>query len=131
MCSRQGGDLIVGRWCRICGRIRPNEKFSGKGHKNHICKDCAKKPKDEIEEIEQKDEIFGYLKQSNISKKNIARLEKLLWSNHKDISKLAAIVLEVARVKPHKKRRLKFLAKEHRELLTKLEETGLVLAHHW
>ena len=32
-----------GHYCRICGRRRPNEKFSGKGHATHICKDCAKK----------------------------------------------------------------------------------------
>jgi hypothetical protein len=44
---------------------------------------------------------------------------------------MAGIVLEVARVKPHKKRRLKFLAKENRELLYKLEESGLIMAHHW
>ncbi|MEA4901536.1 hypothetical protein [Desulfitobacterium sp.] len=33
----------MGHYCRICGRIRANEKFSGKGHKNHICKDCSGK----------------------------------------------------------------------------------------
>lgn len=31
----------MGHYCRICGRTRANEKFSGKGHKNHICKDCT------------------------------------------------------------------------------------------
>ena len=31
----------MGHYCRICGRTRANEKFSGKGHKNHICKDCS------------------------------------------------------------------------------------------
>jgi hypothetical protein len=41
---------------------------------------------------------------------------------------MAGIVLEVARIKPHKKRRLKFLAKENRELLSKLENTGLTMA---
>jgi len=34
-------------------------------------------------------------------------------------------------VRPYKKRRLKFLAQEQPELLRKLEETGLVLAHTW
>ena len=29
-----------GHYCRICGRYRANEKFSGKGHRQHICKDC-------------------------------------------------------------------------------------------
>ena len=33
----------MGHYCRICGRTRANEKFSGKGHKNHICKDCSGK----------------------------------------------------------------------------------------
>ena len=121
----------MGHWCRICGRTRPNEKFSGKGHKNHICKECSRKPKEEIDEIDQSEEIFNYLNQSNISKKNIARLEKLACSQNQEISELANIVLEVARIKPHKRRRLKFLAKENRELLSKLENSGLIMAHHW
>ena len=33
----------MGHYCRICGRTRANEKFSGKGHKNHVCKDCSGK----------------------------------------------------------------------------------------
>jgi len=39
-------------------------------------------------------------------------------------------MLEVAQVKPYKKRRLKVLAWERRDLLQKLEDTGLILAHH-
>jgi len=31
-----------GHYCRVCGRRRADEKFSGKGHADHICKDCAK-----------------------------------------------------------------------------------------
>ncbi len=33
----------MGHYCRICERTRANEKFSGKGHKNHVCKDCSGK----------------------------------------------------------------------------------------
>jgi ribosome-binding protein aMBF1 (putative translation factor) len=33
----------MGHYCRICGRTRANEKFSGKGHKNNVCKDCSSK----------------------------------------------------------------------------------------
>ena len=119
-----------GHYCRICRRTRPNEKFSGKGHRNHICKDCARKPKSDIDEIDQKQEIFGYLQQSNISKKNINRLSILGASDNSKIAELAEIVLDVAKVKPHKKRRLKMLARERRDLLAKLEETGLILAQH-
>lgn len=30
-----------GHYCKVCGRNRANEKFSGKGHAQHVCKDCA------------------------------------------------------------------------------------------
>ena len=75
-------------------------------------------------------EIFGYLKQSHISEKNVKRLKQLADSESDKIAKLANIVLEVADVKPYKRRRLKVLARERRDLLQKLEETGLILAHH-
>lgn len=29
-----------GHFCRICGERKANEKFSGKGHTQHICKTC-------------------------------------------------------------------------------------------
>lgn len=29
-----------GHYCRICGEYKANEKFSGKGHAQHICKTC-------------------------------------------------------------------------------------------
>ncbi len=31
-----------GHYCRVCGRQRANEKFSGKGHARHICRDCER-----------------------------------------------------------------------------------------
>lgn len=31
-----------GHSCWCCGHIRPNEKFSGRGHAKHLCRDCAK-----------------------------------------------------------------------------------------
>jgi hypothetical protein len=119
-----------GHYCRICGAIKPNEQFSGKGHRNHICKECSRKPKAEINEIDIEEEIFGYLKQSHISNKNVKRLKLLVKSESDKIAKLSDIVIEVAKVKPYKKRRLKVLARERRDLLEKLDETGLILVHH-
>ena len=121
---------IMGHWCKICDGVLPNEKFSGKGHGDHICKNCARLPKEEVTAILQKDEIFGYLKQSNISKKNMVRLKTLSASSNKRVAELAGIAFQVGRVKSHKKRRLKYLAREHKDLLKKLDETGLILAHH-
>ncbi len=70
----------MGHYCRICDRVRPNEAFSGKGHRNHVCKGCAKLPKEQRNAIEQEEEIFGFLKQSHISDKNVARLKTLVLS---------------------------------------------------
>ena len=36
-----------GHYCWVCGRVRANEKFSGRGHRNHICKDCARLSKEQ------------------------------------------------------------------------------------
>lgn len=35
-----------GHYCKICGEIKANEKFSGKGHAKHICKSCQSLPAD-------------------------------------------------------------------------------------
>ena len=118
----------MGHWCRICDTIKPNEKFSGKGHKNHICKKCATKPKEEIDTIDRQAEICGFLKQTHISTKNIRRLQKLSASENEEIAKMASIVLDVAKVTPYKKNRIKSLARERKELLEKLETTGLIFS---
>ena len=120
----------MGHFCKICGRSRPNEKFTGKGHRTHICNDCARMPKEDREAIEQEHEIFGFLTQSHISPRNISRLRTLASSQNGRISELAEIVLEVAQVTPHKRRRLQVLARKRKDLLAKLNETDLILAHH-
>lgn len=121
----------MGHYCRICGRQRPNEQFSGKGHRIHVCKRCKAMPRSERQVIENMDDIFRFMRQSHISEKNVARLEQMVKSENPHVANLAAIVLKVARVKPYRTRRLKFLAHRHPELLQELEDTGLVLAHSW
>jgi hypothetical protein len=37
-----------GHFCWCCGRVRANERFSGRGHARHLCKDCAKLGKEEL-----------------------------------------------------------------------------------
>jgi hypothetical protein len=88
-------------------------------------------PQSERQAIEDKDDIFGFLEQSHISEKNVARLEQMAKSDNPQVARLAAIVLDVAHVKPYKVRRLKFLAQKHPELLGKMQETGLIRALHW
>ena len=113
--------ISMGHYCRICGRIRANEKFSGRGHRARICKDCQRRPLGECDRIMCTDELCGDLDQSHISQKNIERLGILTRHADPDVRRLAALVLEVARVKPHKRRRLKFLAQNHPSLLLRLK----------
>ena len=47
-----------GHYCKVCGRYRANEKFTGKGHATHICKDCAKLPPEEKAKQETLDRLF-------------------------------------------------------------------------
>jgi hypothetical protein len=88
-------------------------------------------PKEERNAIEEHEEIFGFLRQSHISEKNVARLKTLAASANSETAELAGIVLQVAAVRPYKRHRLKVLAKEQKDLLQKLRETGLIFAHHW
>jgi len=38
-----------GCFCWCCGQIRPNERFSGRGHVRLLCRDCAKLDQAELE----------------------------------------------------------------------------------
>ena len=118
----------MGHYCRMCDRVRPNERFSGEGHRIHVCKACSRLPKEESRQHELKDEIAGFLRQSNISAKNLARLSALVASERPEIAELAKVVLEIGKVKPHKRKRLSFFARNHHELIDRLEETGLIWA---
>lgn len=48
-----------GHYCKVCGRVLPNEKFSGKGHAAHICKECAKLPVEKRNELMTVNQIMG------------------------------------------------------------------------
>ena len=37
-----------GHYCWSCDRMRANEKFSGRGHAQHLCKDCVRLGKEEL-----------------------------------------------------------------------------------
>ena len=90
-----------------------------------------KLPKEERDATEHEDEIYGYLNQSRISEKNMSRLRELVESSNAEIAELARLVLEIGKIKPYKKSRLKMLKLRRPDLFAKLEETGLIMAHHW
>lgn len=112
----------MGHYCRICGRSRPNEQFSGRGHRIHVCKKCQRMPREKRERIERFDELHGFLQQSMISAKNVARLKRLARHEDDQVAELAALILEIARVFPGKRNRWLKLARHHRPLFNRTIE---------
>ena len=117
----------MGHYCWVCGRTRANEKFSGKGHARHICKDCQRLPREELDAVQALRDIDGLLDQRNISDRNISRLESLLRSPREEIRQKAELLLDVARIAPRKRKRWGILAKQQPDLLNRLIEAGLLL----
>ena len=42
MSHRKRSRKPPGHYCWACNRRRPNERFSGRGHARHLCRDCSK-----------------------------------------------------------------------------------------
>lgn len=116
----------MGHYCWVCGRVRANERFSGKGHARHICKQCARLPKEHRDRVQALRDIEGFLHQSVISAGNVARLKRLCGSSDEEVRRKAALVLEVALARPGKRRRWGILARANPRLLDRLMEEGLL-----
>ena len=84
--------------------------------------------KEKREAIEQEVTTFG---NRTYTVKTAARLKELAASSSERIAEHPAPVLEIARIKLYKRRRLKVLAQTRRDILEKLKDTGLIFAHHW
>jgi len=50
-----------GHFCKVCKSYLPNEGFSGKGHRTHVCKECQKLPKAERFQLEAMDTMWSFL----------------------------------------------------------------------
>lgn len=115
-----------GHYCYLCGRHRPNEAFSGKGHARHLCKECARRPREERERIEIGEELWGYWLQSRISPKNLMRLEALESHADPELQDSAALIRAAGLAHPGRRGRLRHLRREHPELLERLVVKGFV-----
>jgi len=59
--------------------VRANEKFSGRGHARHLCKDCARLGKEELayrQEIRNLERLLGY--QGHVPRKKLKQFQKYL-----------------------------------------------------
>jgi len=89
-----------GHFCKICGQILPNEKFSGKGHAAHICKKCAKKLKEQKSEELALNRIYHVCQYQNLSRDNRRMLEKYTHSKRERIRSAALEVIAIFRKPP-------------------------------
>lgn len=114
----------MGRRCRICGRNRPNEKFGGKGYAASVCRDCRQLPKTQQALILAQDEVQGFLEQTKITAKNIARLESLASIDDGKFQELRTLILEIAGVRPCKRKRWINLQLERPDLYRRVIAAG-------
>ena len=98
--KRKRRKKLPGHFCWCCGRRRANERFSGRGHRQHVCKDCMKLGKQELayrQKVRNIDRLLNW--DGIIRRKNRAVFERYL--SHAD-----AGVLEYANmVKEHNEQR--------------------------
>lgn len=112
----------MGRYCWMCGLLRPNEQFSGGGYTRCLCKRCARQPRAERERVRALIDLGNYLEQKNISEGNIARLRSLCSFQDQEVRSLASLILEIALVHPRRKKRLGYLRYHRPELYDRLVE---------
>ena len=83
-----------GHYCKVCGNILPNEKFSGKGHAKHICKKCSSIPKTEQDGQIVLNKIYNLLRFPNLSKQNRIHLEHYAQNKSLKIKEAAEEILK-------------------------------------
>lgn len=79
-------------------------------------------PYEKRDRIERSGELHGFLHQSMISAKNVARLEMLTGHEDPKVVTVAALILEIARVFPGKRNRWLKLARHHPRLFNRAVE---------
>lgn len=117
---------VMPHFCRQCGTMRANERFSGRGHAQHLCRDCQRLPKQEILDAGNLDDIRCFLLQTHISPKNMKRLDELSSSTNPEVAKAAGLVRRVGQRYPYKRRRWKKMVHADRALLDELASAELL-----
>ena len=84
-------------------------------------------PREKRDAVLHEREILGFLDQSHISPRNLARLRVLGRSENTRIANLAHLVLDVGAATPYRRRRIRTLARERRDILKRMEEVGLIM----
>lgn len=90
-----------GHYCRICGEYLPNERFTGKGHVQHICKTCQALPQDVQADMIRCNEVEAIASKYPMSRQDWDLLEKYAQRyKDKESGKLAQKMLGMKRAYP-------------------------------
>lgn len=83
-----------GHYCKICDQWKANEKFSGKGHATHICKECASLPIERKNELQRINKVERIAEKFRLTKEEWDLLEKYSKSNkYPELKEYASDVL--------------------------------------
>jgi len=113
----------------MCGRSLANERFSGRGHRDHVCRECQKLPAAEKVRRRALNHMEGMLEQSRISEKNVSHLRSPASSPAADVAEWAAVLLDIARLHPGRRHRMRRL-KRYPELWARMYRLGIVEDFH-
>ncbi|GHV04670.1 MAG: hypothetical protein LBH32_03390 [Dysgonamonadaceae bacterium] len=86
-----------GHYCKICGEHKANEKFSGKGHSIHICRDCEALPQERKNELQYMNRIERIAEKYPRSREDWDLLEKYAKNKaYPEASEFAQMILEMS-----------------------------------
>ena len=92
---------LPGHYCKICGERKANEAFSGKGHANHVCKQCSSLPQERKNELQILNRLASAAMKYPRKKQDWELLEKYAKSNkYPEAREFAQSVLEMNRSQP-------------------------------
>ena len=83
-------------------------------------------PKSEIATADELRELEGFLRQSHITTKNLRRLDVLGRSGVREVAEAAALLKEIGKRYPYKRRRFKKMSRSHPDLMRRLGDLGLI-----
>lgn len=90
-----------GHYCKICGERKANERFSGKGHAVHICKECQSLPTEIQTDMRRIRDVERVLGKYPLSRQDWELLEKYSKKYaDKESGQFAQSILDDLRAKP-------------------------------
>jgi hypothetical protein len=83
-----------GHYCIICSEYKANEKFSGKGHAKHVCRQCDSLPQEKKNELQYINRIDRIAEKYPGTKADWDFLEKIAKnSRYPEASEFARMIL--------------------------------------